>query len=323
LKGRAVDAYRFETSACVDDAFASDIVGLWSEAVGPTFPLRPDVLRACLASSARWVSVVGVRAANDLVGFGYATERNGDVPRLQAVVVSPSHRRRGLGRLIANRLLDACGGRDAVRVEVGAGSGYLWPGVPEDLPDATAFTAALGFVLDLPTYDLRADTSHQSLQALRDGHHALAFGPAEPTDIDGVVRFVEAEFDWEWAADLREFFAAGGRSRDIYLVRDHGDLVGFARLHHPSSHPIGPPLYWADRLTPRAGGLGPIGVSSARRGQGLGTALLAAALVHLRHQGSTDVVIDMTHLLTFYGQFGFVPWLRYRQARLDVGERLR
>ncbi len=208
-------------------------------------------------------------------------------------------------------------------VEVGAGSGYLWPGVPEDLPDAAPFTTALGFAAGLPTYDLRSDTSGQSLRYPRDDVESLSFGPAGPTDVDGLVKFVEAEFDREWASDLKDFFAAGGRPGAIFLARDRGDLLGFARLHVPGSHPVGPPLYWADRLTPRAGGLGPIGVASARRGQGLGTALLAAALQHLRDQGRTDVVIDMTHLLGFYGQFGFAPWLRYRQATLDLGERRR
>jgi len=318
-----VDTYRFEVPSRVDDTFVREVVDLWAEAVGPTFPLRPVVMRACLDSTTRWVCVIGVRALNDLVGFGYATQRNGDVPRLQAVVVSPTHRRRGLGRWIAGRLLDACEARGASAVEVGAGSGYVWPGVPEDLAEAVPFAAALGLVPGLPTYDLRSDTSKQSLRSPGGGVTSLSFGTAGPTDVDGLVTFVESEFDREWALDMKEFFDAGGRPGDIFVVRDRGDLLGFARLHVPTSHPVGPPLYWADRLTPRAGGLGPIGVAATRRGQGLGTALLTAALLHLRDKGSTDVVIDMTHLLSFYGQFGFAPWLRYRQAKLDLGQRRR
>jgi GNAT superfamily N-acetyltransferase len=320
LSAFAVDRYQFDSAPRIDDGFADEVVVLWNESIGPTFPLRLSLLRACLEPTGRWVSVIGVRADGDLVGFGYATHRVGDVPRLQAVVVSPDHRHHGIGRGIASRLLQACAGREATAVEIGAGTGYLWPGVPEDLPDAPAFTLAIGFSPGLPTYDLRGDISSLPAFPARgrgSDQELLAFRPSRLEDIDEVGRFVEAEFDPDWAMDLRAFLAAGGRPTDIYVVRDHSGILGFARLHFPDSSPIGPPLYWADRRSPTAGGLGPIGVSSARRGQGLGTALLRSALLHLRAGGSTDIVIDMTHLLGFYGQFGFVPWLRFRQASLD------
>jgi GNAT superfamily N-acetyltransferase len=303
----------------VNEASLREIADLWSAAV-PRFLLRMDVLRACLATGDRWVCVVQARSAHDLAGFGYATQRSDDVPRLQAIVVAPGHRRRGIGRSIAEALLQACRGRRATSVEVGAGSGYLWPGVPDDLPDASAFITALGFRSGLPTYDLRGDTTNIAPLPRPPGDRStsLAFGAASPGDVPEVFRFVEAEFERDWALDLREFLEAGGRPGDIYLARDGGALQGFTRLHFPSSSPVGPPLYWTDPGRSSIGGLGPIGVSSARRGQGVGTALLRAALVHLRANGCTDIVIDMTHLLTFYGQFGFSPWLRFHQAALDL-----
>ncbi|HLO35757.1 MAG TPA: hypothetical protein VK194_06735, partial [Candidatus Deferrimicrobium sp.] len=81
---------------------------------------------------------------------------------------------------------------------------------------------------------------------------------------------------------------------------------------------IGPPHFWAARRPPAAGGLGPIGIAADRRGSGLGGALLVTALDHLRRQGLTDVVIDLTSLLGFYGPHGFGPWITWRSATAPI-----
>ena len=72
-------------------------------------------------------------------------------------------------------------------------------------------------------------------------------------------------------------------------------------------------MFWlAD--APGAGGLGPIGIAARLRGRGIGRALLVSALDRLRGLGSTDIVIDDTTLLGYYGPHGFSPWITYRHA---------
>ena len=95
-----------------------------------------------------------------------------------------------------------------------------------------------------------------------------------------------------------------------------------ARIHRAATSPVGPPLFWAARRRPMAGGLGPIGVAASLRGHGLGKALLAISLGRLRDLGLIDVVIDWTVLTGFYGPFGFSPWMTFREARVPTARLL-
>src|SRR4030065_406975 len=64
--------------------------------------------------------------------------------------------------------------------------------------------------------------------------------------------------------------------------------------------PSGPSISWRQAIGDHYGGLGPLGVAPAFRGRGLGFALLALAVEHLRGLGAEDVVIDWTTLVDFY-----------------------
>jgi predicted N-acetyltransferase YhbS len=110
--------------------------------------------------------------------------------------------------------------------------------------------------------------------------------------------------------------------RIVVLRTADGEIVGHARIHVDGDRPIGPPLFWrGDRAG--VGGLGPIGISARLRGHGIGRALLVTALHDLATQSSTDVVIDATTLLGFYGPLGFRPWMTFRSASAPTERLLR
>lgn len=320
---RTTSTYRHERYS---PTLRGRVVDLWDAAIGPAFPLRDTVLagrlqdrrgvRPTILAELIWLD-------ERLVAFAYVTTRDRAIKgsthmRLQAVLVHPEHRREGIGRRLVRSLLadgETLGGRSA---EVGGGSDYLWPAIPESLPGAEPFFAASGFALGGLSHDLRS--SNSTLAASRAAASGLTelhvtVRPASRTDVPDLLAFVGGTFDVEWQVDIVDDIAAGGRP-DHYLLATgpDRDLIGFVRIHTPASEPAGPPLFWAGRRSAGAGGLGPIGIATAWRGRGLGRALLGASVLELERLGCRDVVIDFTDQLAFYGRLGFQPWMTFRHA---------
>lgn len=310
-------------------AAAPHVVQLWNQAIGDTFPLRESVLRQCLEENPSARPEDGCLAWENgrLVGFGYLGVHRLDLAgtatfrergQIQAVLVGPEWRRRGIARRIAGHLAAIARERGIKRLEAAGGMFYLWGGIPDDLPDASPFSQAIGFELDGVSWDLRGDVTglhvdKASAALLRDEH--LTIEPATEADAAGALAFLLAEFGGEWWHETSWFLDRGGDPATLLLLRDASQrIVGLCRVHRPDVRPIGPPHFWAARRPPAAGGLGPIGIAADRRGVGLGRALLVSALDQLRIAGLTDVVIDLTSLLGYYGSHGFEPWMTWRHG---------
>ncbi|HLO36044.1 MAG TPA: GNAT family N-acetyltransferase, partial [Candidatus Deferrimicrobium sp.] len=110
-------------------AAAPHVVRLWNESIGEVFPLREEVLRQCLEGNPSARPEDGCLAWADderLVGFGYLGVHRLATPemasfqgraQIQAIIVHPELRRRGIGRLIAGHLTDVARGEGAARLE--------------------------------------------------------------------------------------------------------------------------------------------------------------------------------------------------------------
>jgi GNAT superfamily N-acetyltransferase len=310
-------------------AAAPHVVRLWNDALGDTFPLREPVLRQCLEEnpSARPEDACLAWDGGRLVGFGYLGVHRLDLAetatyrergQIQAVVVASESRRRGIARRIAGRLAGRARDHGIKRLEAAGGMFYLWGGIPDDLPEASAFSEAIGFELGDVSWDLRGDVTglrvdDASAALLR--AEQMTVEAATAADAVDALAFLLAEFGGEWWHETRWFLARGGDPATLLLLRDASHrIVGLARIHRPDVRPIGPPHFWVARRPPAAGGLGPIGIAAERRGRGLGRALLVSALDQLRIAGLTDVVIDLTSLLGYYGTHGFEPWVTWRHG---------
>ncbi len=317
-----------------EPAAAPHVVRLWNDAIGDTFPLREPALRQCLEANPSARPEDGCLAWADtgrLVGFGYAGFHRLEFPetaafrergQIQAIVVDAAARRRGIGRRIAGRLAGLARDRGIEHLGAGSGMFYLWGGIPEGLPDAAAFSEAIGFELGDVSWDLRGDVTDLRVDAASDGllrEQGLTIEAATAADVAAALAFLLAEFGGEWWHETSWFLAEGGDPTTLLLLRDADHrIIGLARIHRPDTRPIGPPHLWAARRAPAAGGLGPIGIAGARRGQGLGRALLVVALDRLRRAGLSDVVIDLTSQLGFYGGHGFRPWMTWREGAAPV-----
>ena len=304
------------------------LLRLWADSVG-AFPLSETVLADRLRLGRLDRSAIfaaGARLGGELVGFAYLTAQDrGAVQlspmRLQAVIVDARHRRGGIGTALSRSLLARGAEAGAQAAAAGGGVDYVWPGIPVELDGAIEFMTAIGFRLVGTSYDLRS--TNASVELARQASAPLdrlgvLVRTATRDELPAVVAFVAREFDADWVVDLRDDIDDGLDPRDVLVALDRSDaLVAFARLHTPGSRPVAPPLFWAGRRGPDAGGLGPIGVARSQRGLGLGTAFLGRAITELADRGATDVVIDFTDRLAFYGRLGFVPWMTFRHATAE------
>ncbi len=120
----------------------------------------------------------------------------------------------------------------------------------------------------------------------------------QPGDIDAISRLTEAAFaNAEHSSHTEQFIVTALRKAGqltVSLVAEEGGaLVG-----HVAISPV--------TITSGANGwfgLGPISVAPSRQGQGIGTALMQAALAELRRQGGQGCVVLGDP--AYYGRFGF------------------
>lgn len=207
------------------------------------------------------------------------------------------------------------------RVVYGSDPSHFFPGAPEedaplhDALDGAGFQAGdvvHDFVGDLRGYRVPDGVEHRLIQA------GATFGPCDARTIPALLVFLDEHFPGRWAYETRCRLQLEPTPADILILKRDADVVGFCHVYHRGSRRIGPSIYWRAAIGDRYGGLGPIGVAPAFRGQGFGSALLARSIEHLRQLGVERAVIDWTTLTDFYGRFGFIVWRTYRHWHLEL-----
>src|SRR5262249_38860797 len=227
-------------------------------ALAPAWPLLPDGL--------------------DLVRVGLVAEQDGYVVGAVAIdlagsilllLVDPNWQRRRIGTTLlefATSRLRAAGVR---RAHLGSGGqGYIWPGVPADLPAAVRFFESRGWMWDHRVSDLAADLrGYVAPDRVRERLAAagVRLAVVEPGDLAEALAFERRHFP-EW---LR-FFEEGRES--VLLARDaHGELVGSLLFTGPGRCSVFWPMLGDDMAT-----IGCVGVAEPARRAGIGARSLEA-----------------------------------------------
>jgi predicted N-acetyltransferase YhbS len=134
--------------------------------------------------------------------------------------------------------------------------------------------------------------------------------PMQPGKEPFLLDFLHREYPGRWEFEAREFVKNGGRASDFLLLRLHSQVQGFCRLTlSDSERPI--ERFYPQRLPQPWGQFGPLGLSKAVRGQGLGGYLIDSAAIHMQSLGVAGCIIDWTSLVDFYGKFGFKIYNQY------------
>ncbi len=133
--------------------------------------------------------------------------------------------------------------------------------------------------------------------------HLTALAPTfairaeRPSDVAARERLLDAAFGPERFAKTCERLREGRRPADglALVAEDHARrLVATVRLWHVEAGSAGPALM-----------LGPIAVDAAARSQGIGAALMDAAIAHARRLGHRAIVLVGD--APYYARFGFRP----------------
>ncbi len=321
--------------AGVDAPLIPALVDVWNAAWGRTFPLRIALLRQNTLGDPHFdpegLVVAQEGPAGPLLGWALAKAAGHPFGPpgcgwIGALVVHPAAQGQGIGTALLRRAEEFLKSRGKNRAVLGGGPAHFFPGVPVEPPDrgggrALSFFERRGYRFSGTAYDLHRSLADYRtpprVEAVLAAHPGVTLRPLGPGERRPLLGFLAEVFPGRWTEDIRRFLEEGGEISDILGILDGAAVLGFAHLHPPGSRRIGPSVAWA-RKSERLGGIGPLGIAPSLRGRGLGLALLDRALLRLREFGATQVVVDWTVLLDFYGRLGFVPIREYRHGARDL-----
>ncbi len=306
------------------------VIELWNRCLGAEYPLTDRLFQQNVLSDPFGQAAGNLVALQDNRVVGWALcrvlrqipqelARSAGRASIGALCVAQEYRRRGIGSRLYAQAEAFVRAQGATTFSVVHYPYHLLAGIPSECPDLKAFLARQGFEGWTETYDLHRELTDPTLGDLlanteRRRPPGTDIHPAGRGDESGVIDFVGREFPGGWDYDTKRFFTKGGTPSDVIIVVEGRAILGFAQTTTLESVELRGSTHWVSQRPGRWGGLGPIGIAAGHRRRGLGIALLAAGVAHLRARGVDELVIDWTDLVDFYGRLSFRIWKRYWQA---------
>jgi GNAT superfamily N-acetyltransferase len=305
---------------------ASGAFDLWQATFAGAWPLTRDVFERVTVGTGVYRDGDHLVAEEDgaLAGF-VATQAIGDesdrrTGHINALLVAPAHRRRGIGRALHAAALDHLRDAGVRTAQLGGGDSYPWPGVPSTMPAALAFFSACGWAYAETTYDLVQDVSgfaphpavYQRIAARR-----IVLELGTPANAAEVVAVVARHFP-SWEDDYRTLARYGDYADILFARSQDGQVAGAVTMCSPLSHPSRMDVRWKSLLGANAGAIGEVGVVAPARRQGVGHALVARASELLRDRGAGQCFIGWAWMIGLYGDLGYRVWQEYRMGRREL-----
>lgn len=296
------------------------IVPLWNESFAGDFPLDQRLWEQNVDNCDRtdWGGTYAAFDEKRMIGFVVAKRPS----HIGAIVVHPKYRRQGIGTQLLDLAVNGLMPEKGSRVLVGQDYLHFFPGIPENCLAAEAFFTANGWdIIDAGAcWDLHrklGDYATPPKVKAKIGElekQGVVIRPCEPADTEALFAHVAANFSERWLSETRSRVALEPTPAEIIVAARGSEIVGFCHTFSTKSVKIGPSIYWRGLLGDHYGGLGPIGVAKDVRKIGLGLALLCSSVEAVKKTGATQMAIDWTVLVDFYGIIGFQPWKRYVPA---------
>lgn len=307
--------------------WSNEVLAIWQAAFGATYPIPAALFEANTASdpSFRRSDLLVAHQGDRPVGFLLTKrfrdvfptcERYANVGYLALMAILPDFQRQGVGRALLEMGERQLREEGAQKVVLGGSFHHFFPGLPESAAAARRFFAKHGYSLGQDVWDVRRRLSDDFTLPDVDLSVTpqLQIRPYLEGEAPALMSFLQETFPGRWARDVAFHLERGGALSDVMGLFQADAPQGFALLSPPGSPGA---LRWTG-FNPQMAALGPIGISPALKGKGLGMALLVRGIAALKARGSDDMVIDWTDLLDFYGKCGFKPWLRYTLAHKDL-----
>ena len=244
-------------------------------------------------------------------GFCAADAQASQSAGLILLLVDPALQHRGIGTklfgLVERRLLE----QKKEQLKVGAGDGdYFWPGIPTEHDGAWTFFKKQGFEEQEHSEDLVQSLRNFETPAwvlARQAAAGFTLHLAEPARTAELLEFERRHFA-AWLPFFQNELEQGNYGNVLFAQGRDSRICGSLLMRQDDAIP------WLQEADERTGTLNTLGVAPEKQGHGIGLALTAGAMEHLRRRGCSSCYIQWTGLTEWYGKLGAKPWASYRMA---------
>lgn len=311
----------FEERVSLREIDLREIVDLWTWTYGRRFRVDEEIVRLNLAhESLMHEETIGLRSKRRLEAFVALKEGYLGSERSRLHIAMLAFTSEEFGSRLLEHVVEVARRREREEIYFGQDLGHFLPGCPGEATEVRSLLAKFGFEEKGEVFDLeRTLHDYRPPPGVQKPGDRREIRPCELADHEALDAFLVREFPGRWRHDVHRKHGVEGHLGFVVGLFEENRCLGFAVVQDPSHRlPIGGAVWRAD-LGKGWGALGPIGVSAAERGKGLGHALLARALEILRDRaqpfGRGRCIIDWTTLDGFYGRHGFVISRSYRVLR--------
>ena len=291
----------------------ADAIRIWNAASHPDYLINERFLTYnVIPATGETIEGRVAIDKNEPVGFVLTCAvQGGTLGWVSAIAVHPSAQRQGIGSELLSWAEDWLKEHGCKRIRMGGNLRPFLPGLPYVMRENAIFFEERGYQTshDQP-YEYDIARSLKDYQPIYPKPADAELTPMQRDEEPLLLDFMHREYPGRWEFEAQEFVKNGGRSSDFLLLRMDGEVQGFCRLTwRDSERPI--ERFYPQRLPQPWGQYGPLGLSKAVRGQGVGGYLIDAAAVHMQSLGVDGCVIDWTSLVELYGKFGFKVYNQY------------
>ena len=293
-----------------------DVIRIWNAAAHQDYLINERLLYYNLIPSTGETieGRVGIQRG-EAVGFvlvcALGDDQTSTLGSISTLAVEPSARRKGIGSELLLWAEAWVKEKGCNRIRLGGNLRPFLPGLPYVMRENAGFFGKHGY--QSPSgqpYEYDIARSLKDYQPIYPKPAHAELSPMQAGEESLLLDFLHREYPGRWEFEAREFLRNGGRTSDFLLLRLQGIVQGFCRVTLPDSErPM--ERFYPQRLPQPWGQFGPLGLSKAVRGQGLGGYLIDAAALHMQSLGVDGCVIDWTSLVDLYGKFGFRVYNQY------------
>lgn len=298
---------------------------LWNKEFGKIFPISKELFNRNIENIYHDASFVALED-NEIVGFilgkiwnnNYSIDSYKDCGWISLIYVEPKHRKKGIGSLLIEKAINVFKKLNKKTIYIGRDVHNFFPGLPIDMIKDLPFYLKNGFEYSYQTHDLIS--KNNSLIPLKNNQDLYTFRCATIDDKNNIINFINKNWPGRWTYEVIEYFEKGGNGNEYFICLDNNkNICAFAKVCYPTTNIdlISNSFTWYKRFL-KPGGVGPLGVDPAYRGNHLGYDIVAGAVNELLKANATEIIIDWTGLLEFYRKLGFEVWKSYSYLTLKI-----
>lgn len=310
-----------------NEIYLDEIVELWNKELATDFPMRKEhfAQNSFQDDNICWESsLVSLDHEEKVNGFIVAKRwqetLDVNMPKstgwIQAMLVDSQHRNQGIGTDMLEHVETTLKSKGIEQILLGRDPGHYFPGISKDYSGTKVWFESRG-------YEATSNIDHDMLRSY-DPNDPISMPEFpditfkvfdEHEDQESLLAFLHRCFPGRWEYEAMKYFAKGGTGREFVIAKKNNEVVGFCRINDPESPLIAGNVSWAPLFDDALGGVGPLGIDSAERGQGYGLAIVEAGIAALRNREINNIVIDWTGLVDFYKKLGYDIWKSYHSHK--------